>query len=92
MRKPESEKQILGIQANLWTERVHNLKRFDYMTYPMLSAIAEASWTHMENKSYDNYMQSLKEHLARYDAWGIDYFNPFDPALIPEPLWPEQKK
>ena len=84
-------KHIIGIQANLWTERVHNLKRFDYMTYPRLSALAEAAWTEKENKSYDSYKKRLKSHMARYDVWGIDPFNPFDPASTPEPVWPEKK-
>ena len=61
------------------------------MTYPRLSALAESAWTEKENKSYDSYKERLKEHLARYDVWGIDYFNPFDPAATPEPVEPQQK-
>ncbi len=90
--RPQSQSQILGIQANLWTERVHNVERFDYMTYPRLSALAEAAWTRVENKSYESYTTRLKSHLQRYDVWQIGYFNPFAPASTPEPIWPEQKK
>lgn len=86
----ESER-IIGIQANLWTERVHNLKRFDYMVYPRMSALAEAAWTCHENKSYDSYQERLKGHMDRYDVWGITPFNVFDPAATPEPVWPEKK-
>lgn len=90
--RPISQTQILGIQGNLWTERVHNAQRFDYMTYPRLSALAEAAWTKPENKSYDGYTSRLRGHLKRYDVWGIGYFNPFAPESTPEPVWPEQKK
>jgi hexosaminidase len=90
--RPVNQAHILGIQGNLWTERVHTTKRFDYMTYPRLSALAEAAWTKAENKSYDAYTGRLKHHLRRYDVWGIGYFNPFAPTSTPEPVWPEQKK
>ncbi len=90
--RPVNQTHILGIQGNLWTERVHTTKRFDYMTYPRLSALAESAWTKAENKSYDGYTGRLKHHLRRYDVWGIGYFNPFAPASTPEPVWPEQKK
>jgi hexosaminidase len=89
--RPASEKQILGIQANLWTQRVHNIERFDYMTYPRLSALAETAWTEKVNKSFESYQKRLKGHMERYDVWGIDYFNPFDPASTPEPVWPVMK-
>ena len=94
--KPENynaakSKRIIGIQANLWTERIHNLERFDYMTYPRLSALAEAAWTQKQNKSYGDYTERLSAHMDRYDVWGIEYFDPFDPKATPEPTWPQQK-
>ena len=89
--RPASQSQILGIQGNLWTERVHNVERFDYMTYPRLSALAEAAWTNPGNKSYEGYTTRLKAHMRRYDVWGLGYFNPFAPSSTPEPMWAEQK-
>jgi hexosaminidase len=89
--RPMDQARILGIQGNLWTERVHTVERFDYMTYPRLSALAEAAWTNPENKSYDDYAMRLKDHMRRYDVWGLGYFDPFSPASTPEPVWPEQK-
>jgi len=88
--RPQGQTRILGIQGNLWTERVHNVERFDYMTYPRLSALAEAAWTNPENKSYDDYTMRLKNHMRRYDVWGLGYFNPLLPESTPEPVWPEQ--
>lgn len=34
---------IQGIQANVWTERMHTIKRLDFMTFPRLCALAEAA-------------------------------------------------
>jgi len=81
----EHEKQILGIQANLWTERIHSEARFDFMLYPRISALAEAAWTNQENKSYADFTERLKAMLSYYDELKIKYFNPFDPGSTPEP-------
>ncbi|MBI9016449.1 MAG: beta-N-acetylhexosaminidase [Phycisphaerae bacterium] len=89
--KVKDSEQIMGIQACLWTERVHNLERFDYMVYPRLSALAESCWTNQANKDWDNYQQRLKSHIQLYDVLGIGYFDAFDPEKTPEPMWPIQK-
>ena len=79
------QNQIKGIQANIWTERIEDNKRFDYMTHPRLSALAEAAWTNKENKNYDDFQQRLKPMLSYFDNLGIYYYNPFDPESTPEP-------
>ncbi len=77
--------QILGIQANLWTERIQNEDRFDFMLYPRLSALAEAAWSIKENKLYSDFLERLKPMLSYYDDLNIKYFNPFSPDQTPEP-------
>src|SRR5690606_16207242 len=44
------EGQILGMQANLWTERIHNEQRFDFMVFPRIAALAEVAWTKKDRK------------------------------------------
>lgn len=39
------ESQIMGMQYSLWTERVADVKRLDFMVFPRLIALAEAAWT-----------------------------------------------
>lgn len=80
-----SKNQIKGLQANIWTERIEDNKRLDYMTYPRLSALAEAAWTKKENKNYEDFMQRLKPMLACFEDLKIGYYNPFEPELTPEP-------
>ncbi|MCW9707992.1 beta-N-acetylhexosaminidase [Fodinibius salsisoli] len=77
--------QILGIQANLWTERVQNEERLDFMVWPRLSAMAEAAWTPADSKSYEGFQQRLKGMLEILDKYQISYFNPFDIKSTPEP-------
>jgi hexosaminidase len=91
----EKGNQILGIQANLWTEVIQNNERFDYMTYPRISALAEAAWTQNSQKDYAGFTVRLKKMLTYFDQLKLYYYNPFDPAKTPEPAGvkrPEVKK
>ena len=84
------EKQILGLQFNLWTERVADVKRLDFMTFPRLIAVAEAGWTPVNVKETSVFMQKLPSYLELLDELGIYYFNPFNPDSTPEPGAPDK--
>lgn len=43
---------FLGIQVNLWTERIHNEKELKYMLFPRLLALAEQAGSRSTNKDY----------------------------------------
>lgn len=77
--------QIWGIQGNIWTERIANRNRLDYMTFPRISALAEAAWSNTENMDYVNFLKRLESHLHQYEADNIYFFNVFEPESTPEP-------
>lgn len=85
------EDQILGLQFSLWTERVADNKRLDFMIFPRLIATAEAGWTIEKKKDYSLFMQKLPYFLELLDTYGIYYFNPFAPDTTPEPSAPEKE-
>lgn len=72
------EGQILGIQANLWTETVDNNNRLDFLIFPRIAALAEQAWTKPERKDYAVFTQHLKQHLQLYKEGGLYYFDPFN--------------
>jgi hexosaminidase len=78
-------KLILGMQANLWTETVQTARRMQFMFYPRLAALAEAAWTAAERKDEADFKAALPQELKRLEAFGVCFFNPFDPASTPEP-------
>lgn len=80
----ERASQILGIQANLWTETVQTEKRFDFLMFPRISAFSESAWG--TNNSFSDYEERLQQHLSLYKKQGIYYFNPFNPDEYAEPL------
>lgn len=85
------EKQIMGMQMSLWTERVADAKRLDFMTFPRLVAVAESAWTPPLEKDCSLFMQRLPYFLQYLDSLGIYYYNPFDRNYHPEPNAPEKE-
>ncbi|MBM2623693.1 family 20 glycosylhydrolase, partial [Actinoplanes sp. LDG1-06] len=61
---------VLGGQVNVWTEHMDSARAVDYMTYPRISAFAEAVWG---PRSYGEFERRLPDHLARLDALGVNY-------------------
>src|SRR5690606_6437485 len=41
----EQGKHVLGIEGNTWMETIPDQDRYDYQTYPRLSALAEVAWS-----------------------------------------------
>ena len=80
------ENQVPGIQANIWTEYMKTPEQVEYMTYPRLSALAEAAWTNKEVKDLDDFKSRLKPMLGHFEGLGITYYNPFSPESTPEPF------
>lgn len=66
-------KNLLGVQACLWTEFVTNPKEANYMTYPRLDALAELGWTSKKNRNFEAFIPRLDEMLKRYEYMQIDY-------------------
>ena len=77
--------QLLGIQANVWTERIHTPERLDYMLFPRIAALAEAAWTQSSRKDYKAFEGRLKEHLPLYKNNGLYYYDVFSPKNNGEP-------
>lgn len=69
--------QILGIQGNLWTERVHNEQRLDFMVFPRIAALAEIGWSKDNRKDFNHFKKILINHLELYASDGIYYYDPF---------------
>lgn len=84
------EKQVLGLQMSMWTERVADNKRLDFMVFPRLAAVAESGWTPEVGKDTERFMQKLPDFLKYLDRRSIYYFNPFHPESTPEPGAPDK--
>ena len=84
------EDQILGMQFTLWTERIADGKRLDFMTFPRLIALAESAWTSSKEKDWSRFCMRLPSFLEYLKEQGIYYFDVIHPQETPEPGGPEK--
>ena len=75
--QPQNAQQILGIQANLWTETIHTEQRLDTMLFPRIAALSEAAWTADSKRNFESFKQRLISQFALYEKAGILYYKPF---------------
>ena len=69
----EFHDQILGGQANLWTEYVPSFSHVQYMVFPRICALSEALWSPKAARNWDDFQQRLPRELARLNAEGVPY-------------------
>lgn len=63
---------LLGIQASLWTEFCEKPEDVDYLLYPRLGAVAEASWSAPIVKRWERFLDMLDIYQERWTAKGIE--------------------
>ncbi|WP_447641675.1 MULTISPECIES: beta-N-acetylhexosaminidase [Chitinophagaceae] len=78
------KKQILGMQANLWTETVKTKQRLEYLVFPRIVAMAANSWGINRLEKYASFEERLSTYLALWKKLGIQYFDVLHPANTPE--------
>lgn len=71
-----SEKLILGMQANLWTETVVTEQRFDYLFFPRICALSEAAWTEGLNKNIKDFEVRMHDDYKLFEKMNVNYFIP----------------
>lgn len=86
LKNKEQLSLIKGIQANLWAETITSLSRVDYLLFPRLAALSEATWSIEKNKSFKEFEERLELHLELYRAQRVYFYNPFNPQETPEPV------
>lgn len=70
--KPENRKNILGLQAQLWTETVKGQEMMEYYVLPKLFAYAEKAWAVAPSWESDPDMES---RIRRIDADWNEFAN-----------------
>ncbi|MBP3228052.1 MAG: family 20 glycosylhydrolase [Bacteroidaceae bacterium] len=66
---------ILGVQGNLWTERIATEAHAEYMLYPRICAVAENGWTVPERKSWERFHRFALDEVDYLHAQGYNAFN-----------------
>jgi len=69
----DEAKHILGGQANVWTEYIPTPQHAEYMALPRMTALAEALWSPRDGRDFENFLERLQPHLARFEREGTNY-------------------
>ncbi|MCC8170854.1 MAG: family 20 glycosylhydrolase [Parabacteroides sp.] len=70
----DEKKHIIGIQANLWTEYIPNVKQVEYMLFPRVLALSEIAWSPQESRNWNDFKRRLNRHVALLQAMDVNTF------------------
>ncbi|MBO7190113.1 MAG: beta-N-acetylhexosaminidase [Alistipes sp.] len=68
----EARKNIIGVQCNLWSEYLKNLKMVEIQLLPRLGALSEVQWS-VDRRNEDTIRQKMESMRKLYDAYGWHY-------------------
>ena len=71
--KEDGIRHILGLEGNLWGERIPNAERLDFQGFPRLCALAEVGWSPKEARDAANFSERMKVNGERLDLLGVKY-------------------
>jgi len=74
--RPDQAAHVLGTEGPLWTERIWDDAKLEYMAFPRASALAEVAWSPRESRDYADFCRRLTAWLARLRAAGVNYRPP----------------
>lgn len=66
-----SARNIIGAQANIWTEWIPTESRLEYMVYPRKLALSEVLWSNKKN--FKSFKRRLNKHLPMLKKMNINY-------------------
>jgi len=66
-------KNILGLEACLWTEYVKNKDKLEWQTFPRLIAVAETGWTPKNNKDFESFLRRLEMFLPLLSTYDVNF-------------------
>jgi hexosaminidase len=69
----QNDKQILGVEGELWTEFIATLSHAQYMTLPRLDALSEVQWNASSERDFAKFKSRLSRMLKFYDKKGWNY-------------------
>ena len=69
----DQKHHVLGAQGNLWTEYIADMRQVEYMMYPRACALSEVNWTSVDQKSYNQFLNRLREHSKRLEMLNVNF-------------------
>lgn len=74
-----TDKNVIGVEGDMWTETIATLTDADYMIFPRLLALAELGWSPAAKRAagspaYRDFLARLATQGARLQAAGVNFY------------------
>lgn len=69
----DNDADTLGIEAQMWTEYVPNMKRLEFLTFPRLGAMAENAWAEKGYPSFATFVHKAGDYYKLLDIYNVNY-------------------
>jgi hexosaminidase len=69
-----SERDILGVEAPIWSESLRNITAVEYLALPRFPAVAELAWTPQAGRNWDSFRTRIVTHQARWNYLGVNFY------------------
>lgn len=80
--EPAAAAQVLGTQAQLWTEYLPTPEHIEYRAFPRLCALAENAWA--APRPWPDFAHRLRQHRVRLHALGVPLHPPHREPPLPD--------
>ncbi|WP_020531805.1 family 20 glycosylhydrolase [Flexithrix dorotheae] len=67
--KPEAYKNILGIEAQIWSETIKGRDMLEYYYLPKLMGFAESAWT--DERTWENENDEVRRNALQQKEWNV---------------------
>jgi hexosaminidase len=67
-------RDVLGVEAPLWSETVRSMRDAEYLAFPRLIGIAEIGWSPARGRSWSEYRMRLGAQASLLDALRVNYY------------------
>ncbi len=67
-------KNILGIEAPLWSETISNIDELEYLAFPRAIGFSELGWSTEENRDWENFKVRLGNQAPYLDRMNVKYY------------------
>ncbi len=67
-------RDVLGVEAPLWSETVRTIAEVEYLAFPRLMGIAEIGWSPARGRNWSEYRLRLAAQGPRLEALGVNFY------------------
>ena len=79
---PEEKKNIIGVQACIWTEWTKDSLKMEWQMMPRIAALSELQWSNPAKKDLNGFLKRLRHQLDLYQLYGCNYKKDIEDVTI----------